>query len=210
MAEIAKLPISVFPPLRWWLCMMAGMGYMVRDERFIKQSIRNRYALANEGIVIWQTIPLKAFNRFVQTDSIGISYDQNWIAKHLQAMQTCYGKTPFFEHYIEDVKPLFESQLSTLIELSDAAIALQQRWTNTSFPTHTIQSECDFLSIQEIKFGINNPLPPYYQVFMDKGKPFIDHLSLLDLIFNLGPDAHLYLERTTGILMQTSRFGPNY
>ena len=38
--------------------------------------------------------------------------------------------------------------------------------------------------------------PPYYQVFDDR-QPFMPNLSIIDLLFNLGPEAKDYLKRIT-------------
>jgi hypothetical protein len=194
-AGVALLPISIFPPLRWWLWWLSGKAEVVTQEPFLKQSMRNRYALVNEGQTIWLSIPVSAFNRFAHTENIQVSYDQNWTIKHLQSMRTCYGKTPYFDHYIEPITSLFAEREGSLLHLFYKSRDMQYSWLGKPIVPAVRKSEIkfDFAQDRDYTFGIKSPLPPYYQVFMDKGLPFVDHLSLLDLIFNEGPMAALYL-----------------
>jgi hypothetical protein len=197
MAGLTKLPLAIFAPVRWWLHILYGNAAISINDPYLKQSIRNRYALANEEQTIWLSIPIHAFNRWVSTAQIGISYQQNWRIKHLQSIQTCYGKAPFFAHYFEDIQKLYSENHNTLFELFESSFSVQCHWLHhPTAPTYSEATpDCDYTKTRDYDFGFSKVLPPYYQVFMDRGMPFRDHLSLLDVIFNCGPESGLYLQQ---------------
>ena len=111
------------------------------------------------------------------------------------ALESAYGRTPFFEFYIDRFRKLFSPEPVTVTELCLRAdeIVRQIRLINTPvLNVDKIEKAKSYLSFDFEK--ASDFLPQYWQIREDS-LGFIGRLSVLDLIFNLGPDAVLYLDR---------------
>ncbi len=128
---------------------------------------------------------------------ITVSGHDRWWTKHLEALRSAYGRTPFFEYYIDSFMPFF-SRSAEGMKLMDMNMRLDElvrqilcidtavtcSMENIRFNGHTD----DFRSIP-----IQTPASrPYYQIWSRK-YGFMANLSILDLIFNMGPEAPLVL-----------------
>lgn len=132
-----------------------------------------------------------------KTHEVKIDYATNWQKLHLRAIETAYGSSPFLEFYIDDILPIYEKKYDSLLALNKAcheAVCNMMDWQlpltySSDFITHDdLNQRVDFK-----KGWRDEKLPPYTQVFYEK-KDHISNLSILDLIFNLGPESGIYLK----------------
>ena len=72
-------------------------------ENFIKQSFRNRCQILTANGVKSLIVPVQKGNRFPISE-IRIDTKQNWAKNHWGAIQSAYGKSPFFEFYGENIR----------------------------------------------------------------------------------------------------------
>ena len=136
---------------------------------------------------------------------IRISDHGNWRHLHWNALKSAYGESPFFEFYADDIRPFFEKKwkylwdfnweimekMCELLAIDDLPLAIDD---SHDAPINTQCSKDYRMAIQP-----KHPQPdpdftskPYYQVYQQK-HGFIPNLSILDLLFNMGNEAILYL-----------------
>ena len=107
---------------------------------------------------------------------------------------------PYFEHYYDYLKPIFEGHFERLIDLNDTALrAILKMLKVNKEIVHTTDFVREAENDMREAFSPKKPLdaslfPAYYQVFSAKF-PFSPDLSVLDLVFNEGPEAVTYLKR---------------
>ena len=106
-----------------------------------------------------------------------------WWHVHRVTLESAYGRTPFFEFYIDRFLPF----LSPSVMESYPTIAALDLAIDTE-----IRIGGDGLDYEKPDMLPPAAISPYYQVRADR-QGFIPNLSVLDLIFNLGPESPLYL-----------------
>lgn len=152
----------------------------------------HRFTIADTRGTLDLTVPIaKPASSRCRWDEVDISTHGAWWDVHRVALESAYGRTPYFEFYIDRFMPMLTTgvqerfpRLADLANAWDTQIAdilgLCRRVSGDNLPTE------DASAIQ------SGTLPPYRQVRADK-LGFIPGLSVLDLIFNLGPEAQVYL-----------------
>ena len=127
---------------------------------------------------------------------ISISNQDNWQKLHWQSIVSAYNSSPFFEYYKDELFPFYNKKHSSLfdfnLKLSKTILELMQVEKKLNF-TSKFQKESNRLDFRSSKFILKNQ-EEYQQVFCEKYS-FIPNLSILDVLFNLGPETTRYLER---------------
>lgn len=181
---------TYFGPVQWYrqLCRCTGSVVEIEAcESYQKQTTRNRCAIVTANGPQKLTVPVTHGDSRLMRD-IQISDHGNWRHLHWQALQTAYGESAFFEYYQDDIRPFFEPRWKYLLdfnteithkilELLDVDVEL--RYTSQYSPDNHIATA-------------DEPQKPYYQVYRQR-HGFIPDMSILDLLFNEGPEAIKYL-----------------
>ena len=200
------LSTTYFGPVQWYQKLHRYDLVQVECmENFQKQTYRNRCAIATTDGIQALTIPVTHDGNKTLTQDIRISDHGNWRHLHWNSIQSAYNSSPFFEFYADDIQPffferrwetLFEFNLDiihTLCELLDIHPNLQLTDSYMDNPVNP--------HIIDYRSGINPKHPaedpdfqprPYWQVFQQR-HGFLPNLSILDLLFNTGPEAIFYL-----------------
>lgn len=181
-------PSFIYPPISFFSEVRKSSLVLIDlFENYQKRSYRNRFEILTSNGKQSLSIPLKKGKNEKQLISeVLISYDSNWPNQHLQTIQSAYGKSPYFEHYFPIIESLFQKRIEKLSELNDAA--LQQ-----SLKSLKIDGKFDFTSsYNPDKTVTSYAVKKYPQVFEYK-YGFTENLSIIDLLFNTGPEAVLYL-----------------
>ena len=179
--------------------------YIEAHENFVKQSWRTRCRiLGPNGPEILQVPIVHDGTREMR--GIRVDYSTPWIVRTERALDAAYQSSPFFEHYAGGLFAILESQPETLLELNTALtqhildrLGLNVRLSLTEEYTPDGSVPDDFRSVLHPKrentvlrdLGLGRP---YYQVFSQKFG-FTPGLSILDLLFNEGPEALSFLKR---------------
>jgi hypothetical protein len=131
-----------------------------------------------------------------------VSDHGNWRHLHWNALVTAYSESPFFEYYQDDIRLFFEQRWDYLLDFNEAIRAKMcelidiQPKVSYSLEFRTLNSQLrDFRETIRPKHPAPDPdfTPrPYYQVWQQK-HGFLPNLSILDLLFNMGPESILYL-----------------
>ncbi len=166
------------------------------SDNFQKQTYRNRCYIYSPNGKLLLNIPIQ-HNKATASKDILIDNSVNWKKQHLKSLETAYKSSPFFEFYIDDLKPIFEKEQKFLMDLNLQCHALimdaLQVEIPSSFPSEyekDARHDFRYLAIAKQKLAVH--FPRYIQVFEDK-HGFLPNLSILDLLFMEGPSAINYL-----------------
>ena len=162
-------------------CKMLQYGdvYLETQENYLKQTYRNRCIIAAANGPLALTIPIvKPDNIKCLTKDIRISDHGNWRKLHWNALVSAYNMSPFFEYYEEDFVPFYEKKFEFLLDYNEALRETICRLID--FEPHIVRT---------------TEYTPYYQVFQEK-HGFLPNLSIIDLLFNMGPESLLILQRS--------------
>lgn len=161
-------------------------------ERFEKQTERSRFYLLGPNGKMCLSFPLSHGEN--RKKSIGIqelSEEKKWKRQHWQSIKSCLGSSAFYIHYADELEDLFMREHKLLSHLSLDLLSFCCKHLNIASNykiTYTylenIPAEND---LRDCLFTAQN-FNPYIQVFSDR-YDFISNLSVLDMIFNLGPEA---------------------
>ncbi|MDF9830506.1 hypothetical protein M2133_001860 [Parabacteroides sp. PF5-6] len=175
--------------------------YIETAENYIKQTYRNRCTIAGANGVLPLTVPIiKPDTPKCLTKDIRISDHGNWRHLHWNALVSAYGLSPFFEYYEEDFAPFYQKKYEFLFDFNEELRTLICELLDIQPTIHYTdhyesQLPNDFReSIRPRHPGDDasfRPLP-YYQVFRER-HGFLPNLSIVDLLFNMGPESLLVL-----------------
>jgi len=176
--------------------------YMETAENYIKQSYRNRCTIAGANGPLSLSIPIiKPDSLKCLTKDIRISDHGNWRHLHWNALVSAYNMSPFFEYYEDDFAPFYQKKYEYLFDFNEELRVLLCDLLDIQPVVHyTDQYESevpnDFREMIRPKHpGTDSSFKPqpYYQVFKEK-HDFLPNLSIVDLLFNMGPESLLVLQ----------------
>lgn len=173
-----------------------------RHEHYHKQTYRNRCLVLTAQGVQPLTVPVIDGNRSekVRIDELEIDYRQNWVHRHWRTLQTAYGNSSFFEYYADYFHDVFVSKPDRLFDLNLALLHLilrclrltlpvefTQEW-HPSYPSPEFRDRRDWLTPKQLPDTASGAglRQEYRQCF---GAAFVPGLSVLDLLFAVGPAA---------------------
>ena len=196
------LPSALFPPISYFALILKEnelkrVPIIEQNDFFVKQTIRNRYRVYTSQGEHLLSIPLVSKSSKVLLGNISINYDMSWQKEHFRTLSAAYSSTPFFEHYIEALRPLFETKFNSLLEMNtwafEKVIDLLDLTLTYEYSENYIETDLDkdFRTTRNELFLEFNT--SYYQLNFDQGMPFIGNLSILDVLFNQGPETRLLL-----------------
>lgn len=217
---------SVIPEVKWMILFISSFkNYIPSDNTVIDLSNHlsnlftssnfknsNQYKIATANSIQSLIIPLVKGGKDEVWNLKRISYDHNWIKEHKNALQTAYGKSPFFEYYDYKLFGILDSRPEYLWELNQKimnmilpylGLILTDFNHSTSLTTELNSCErseshsdleisaslnyCEDPIIKKLpSLPITMNVPEYTQVF-DVKFGFQPDVSILDLLFNLGP-----------------------
>ncbi len=201
--EIMLLSTSYFPPILHYAWLLKNQNASVEQfETFPKQTFRNRCVILSANGLQSLTVPvIKPNGAKTLTRDVKISYDEPWQQLHWRSLKTAYNSSPFLLYYQDELDEFFGKKSKFLLDLNEEVIQLinslmewdvsVQRTEEFAFPKDIHPNE-DKRFLLRPKNTESLDLPPYIQVFSDQ-YPFFENLSILDLIFNLGPESESYL-----------------
>jgi hypothetical protein len=156
------------------------------DEIYDKRSPRNRCLIATAQGVQMLTVPLQeGRNQKKALKDILIANDNKWQRDHINAIKTALGKAPFFMYYFDEIQEVLLSHHTNLAELNVSLITVLARQLKIEL---NIINEPDNNIIQMKDVPAKKDITEYDQVFRDK-TGFIPSCSIIDLLFNYGPDS---------------------
>lgn len=177
-------------------CGASAVDWGMRFDKRFKDT--HRFAIADTRGRLELTVPIaKPDNWHCTWGDIRISDHGKWWDVHRVALESAYGRTPFFEFYIDPLLPMLTEgvvdRYPTLRSLSEAWDGWIRRILLLPAPVEAESVEADRMFTLLPEHATEAPQPTHWQVRADR-LGFISGLSVLDLIFNLGPEAILYTD----------------
>lgn len=208
----ALLQTTYFGPVQWYQ-KLARYNHCVIEQydSYQKQTYRNRCIIATANCLQALTVPVEhhsppsTLNAQLVKD-LRISDHNQWRRVHWNALQSAYRESPFFEYYADDIRPFFERKYEFMVDYNEA---IRQKICELidihPYMEHTKEylstNNCQLSTVNDFREVIHakHPQPdadfhprPYWQVFQHR-YGFQPNLSILDLLFCMGPEAVFYL-----------------
>ncbi len=222
------LSTTYFGPVQWYQKLYRSEHVLLEQhESFIKQTYRNRCVIATANGTQTLSVPVEhgttlniqqtsvcggslikpglrvCRHRRQTIRDIRISNHGNWRHLHWNALLAAYGESPFFDYYIDDLRPFFERSWDFLFDLNleithkmcelldiQPQISLTKEYNKA--PLHGVRDYRDVIRPKHPLQDDDFQPRPYYQVFRHR-HGFLPNMSILDLLFNMGNEAILYL-----------------
>jgi hypothetical protein len=167
----------------------------------VKRSFRNRAHILGANGLLRLSIPLETGkHQHSAMKEVRISYNQPWQKIHWQSLTSAYRRSPYFEFYEDKIRHLYTEPTEFLLGYNKAFITAIAGILKTELVIEdagsykaTMEGEVKDLRSFIVPGKTLSGLNPYTQVFSDRF-PFESDLSVLDLLFNLGPESRDYLE----------------
>ena len=203
------LTTSYFPPIQYYSKLIKKEKIIIEQyEHYGKQSYRNRCDIYGANGLLTLSVPvIKGARKKIITKDIKIEYVEDWRKVHFKGIESAYRKSPFYEYYIDDIEPIFSKEYKYLLDLNNDILGVLNEILEISPDIEYTEDYIkETVGVDDWREGIHPKkskriedtsfvADPYTQVFSDK-LGFEPNLSVLDLIFNLGPEALLYLENS--------------
>ena len=187
------LPSAYLPPVSWFSALLREESVLIEQhENYQKQTIRNRCTIDSPNGPLNLSIPV---DRSIftggkcQMKDVRISDHNDWQHQHWYALETSYFNSPFFEYLQDDLRPLYERKWDFLIDFNEALI---NKCCEMLDVPPNISRTSYYMGIDSV-VNSQQPATNYYQVFQQK-HGFLPNLSIIDLIFNMGPESVLVLQ----------------
>lgn len=205
--RIAYLTSAYLAPVEYYNKLLSyDKVYIEQWDHYMKQTYRNRCNIAGPGGIQALSIPI------VRPDSpkspmkdIRISDHGNWRHLHWNAIESAYNNTPFYEYYKDDFRPFYEKKYTFLADFNEELCRLicglidieADIHRTPAYKTEFDSNEYDFREVIHPKrdaalADTEFTAVPYYQVF-EARHGFLPNLSIIDLLFNMGPESLLVL-----------------
>lgn len=202
MSNSIILSANYLPTTSYFHAITQNDGNIVLDkyEHFPKQTYRNRTKIATANGILELIIPIQHGRKeHIPMKDVKINYDHAWQRLHWLSIQTAYRSSPYFEYYEDDFRPFYESKYEFLFDfnLGQLELILKCLKLKRSIEfTASFQKSYESIDYRNLihpkKESVFISPKPYYQIFEDRNG-FIPDLSILDLIFNQGPQSKNYL-----------------
>jgi hypothetical protein len=205
----ALLQTTYFGPVQWYQKLYRYDRCLIEQyDSYQKQTYRNRCIIATANGLQALTVPVEHNANCQLVKDLRISDHNQWRKIHWNALQSAYSESPFFEYYVDDIRPFFERKYDFLVEFSEAIrqkicelIDIYPHVEYTTEYVKPIANSQQLTVFSDFREVIHAKHPqsdadfepcPYWQVFQHR-YGFLSNLSILDLLFCMGPESVFYL-----------------
>ncbi len=194
------LSSAYLPPVEYFALIKGANEILIeREENYHKQTFRNRCKILTSNGPLVLSVPV--INRNLPKTGIKdieIDYSKRWQQVHIRAITSSYSSSPYFQYYFENIEKIIHRNHKFLLDLNmDLLMAtmeilkMNKRITYTTVFEPVIDLDHDFRYRIIPKAVSNYAAKEYFQVFNKSG--FVPGLTIIDLIFNMGPESEAYL-----------------
>lgn len=193
---------AYLPPISYFVLLAKEEHIVIEQfETFPKQTYRNRTVILTANGPLSLSIPVvRTKGNHTMTCDIEVSYAENWPIKHWRAIESAYNASPYFLYYKDGLQKIILTPQKSLLQLNKNLLEYLLKKTKI---TTQVSYSMDYTKEGTVERDYRNTfspkvptrgiiLPEYDQVFESK-MPFHADMSILDLLFNLGPDTKSYL-----------------
>ena len=197
----ALLQTTYFGPIQWYQKLYRYDRCLIEQcDSYQKQTYRNRCVIATANGTQALTVPVEVSGEKCLVRDVRISDHNNWRRVHWNALQSAYSESPFFEYYSDDIRPFYEKRYDYLVDFNEAIrqkiCELIDIHPEVAYTTDYIKQYADdyreIIHAKHPQADSDFEPRPYWQVYRNK-HGFLPNLSILDLLFCMGPEAVFYL-----------------
>lgn len=183
--------------------------YIEACEHYVKQSWRNRCRFYAADGAQTLNFPVRHEDFGKPISQMRIDWKTDWLTRHERAIISAYRTSPYFEYYQDELFAILDSRPELMLDFNTQILKFFLR--KTGIPADIrFTSEWEAVTIEghkvtDLREAIHPKRPntilkdlglerPYWQVFSPK-HGFIPGLSIMDLLFNEGPDSICYIKK---------------
>ena len=189
-----------FGPISCWKQIINSNILWDVHQNYIKQTFRNRTFIHSANGLQILTIPVKHSKIKFSMQDAKIDNSIAWQKNHWRSIQSAYSSSPFFEFYRDSLEGIYVKEYTYLTKFNFDLINLILEWTDIEMKSELSKSyKIQYKNGLDLRENIENKKYSsseniiYKQVFSDKNG-FLNDLSIIDLIFNEGPNSISYLK----------------
>jgi hypothetical protein len=199
--KAALFSIAYLPPIQYYSALVKYSEISIEHyEHFVKQTYRNRCYIYGTNGKLALTIPIEKRSERTITKDIRISYTYDWQKVHWRSIESAYRCSPFFEFYEDDfVKFFLEEKNIFLVDHNEKLFLLINSLLKIKVNLKkTDRYEKEYIGTDDYRNTISpkingspdiNFSPKVYKQVFDNKYGFINNLSIIDLLFNQGPNS---------------------
>ncbi len=202
------LSTAYFPPVQYFAKLAASKNVTVEAcENFQRRSYRNRCLIGAANGTIALSVPVLKSNKANHSiKDVRISYETNWQRVHLRSIMSAYRHSPYYEFFIDEISFVWVEHESFLFDLNfkimevliDLSGLENIEISQSKEYTEVLSNNTDWRKTIHPGTGISDDkqfkVIPYQQAFSDR-HGFQANLSILDALFQLGPEIPDYLNK---------------
>lgn len=193
------------PPINYFKAwILADKCIIDVNEYFVKQTYRNRCTILGADGKLDLVVPIHKRNSKQLIKDVKLSNDENWQKIHWKSIEAAYRSSPYFEFYEDSFFPFYNKKKHTFLtdfnlELMNTICPLLGISTKINLSQQYIEPSNEMIDFRAKISPKNKSLneieqQSYIQVFSDK-LGFQKNLSIVDLLFNEGPNSLVYLQK---------------
>lgn len=199
------LELHYLPCLEYFSCLLQFDELILEaHEPYIRQTYRNRCRVLTANKVDVLTVPVQNRGNGCAIKDVRIDYSQDWHRRHWGCLQSAYGRSPYFEHYAPAIEKVYHKKMPFLFDfnLELLTLCLHHLGVRKGLATTLSYLVMDFdlynatsvINVKKKSHGsVFYSTLPYQQTF---GNDFVPNLSIVDLLFNKGPESRLVLNQS--------------
>ncbi len=207
--DTALLSTAYLAPVQYYTKFLVYKQIFIEaEENYQKQSYRNRCNILSANGILPLTIPVSKDMPKVKTRDIRIDNALEWQKNHWTSIESAYSSSPFFEFYMDEFSVFYTKKFRFLLEFNlklqdyildqleiKPNIFLTKKFIENGTPDY--DDYRDSIHPKKRQQRKDKTFKPefYYQVFQEK-YGFISNLSIIDLLFNEGPNAENILKKS--------------
>ena len=181
--------------------------YIEACENYQKQSYRNRchfYAADGKQSLSFPITHSEGTHKHLISEVL-IDYSKPWVLQHKRAIISAYRTSAYFEYYQDELFAILDSKPEKLLDLNTRLLEFFLDKIGIKAEIRMTENYSQNTDCEDLREVIHPKRPdnileklelnkPYFQVFAEK-HGFIPNLSIMDLLFNEGPDSIIYLKK---------------
>ena len=190
------LPLAYAGPIAHWvpICKQQSIIWEVQDF-YHKQTYRNRMEIHAANGKLMLSIPIQhlGYEGHQYYKDVQIANEFTWQRNHWLSLKTAYQSSPFFEYYEDDIAPLYQKPFKSLLVFNKKVMETICELLQLQAPQETTKTyekdspHHDLRHLIDAKNAKPTTIYEYIQVFSEKNG-IISNLSILDILFNMGPE----------------------
>jgi len=203
MEKGAVFPLFYLPSIEYFSKILKYKDTLLieNSENFLKQSYRNRAVIHSPNGALDLIVPvIKGSKNHTIVKDVKISYDFKWQRLHWKSLETSYRSSAYFEYYEDDLISFYEKKWEFLFDYNEELLQLLTRFLKISIDyNYTNNYQLPDPKLDDYRENIHPKrvsdliFKQYFQVFEERNG-FLPNLSVIDLIFNQGPQSIKYLQ----------------